>query len=1023
MTTRGRDPGPQTDLCVACASSGQLDRLPDGRPEEIRVAQVHANSEILAMKSLEGRPDFDRRVRGSRKGGERLLERATCLDEFDALFSGALQGSTSCVVIEGCWGTGKTALIGAACEAARRYGVWTARARGRESERRTRYSVLRDALESVYRPWSAGADLHAHPDVAGPWRGLLAMLEQTGLTPIEVSHRLVEVLSEADAPLPVAFAVDDADMADNESMAVLTTAIRRVGPERAWLVASTHHRQPGVALRPVDRLLSEPQTRHLVIGPLQAETVGDAIQQFSGQAPSGAFRDRCYQVTGGRPLLLFALLGALEQAGFDVTVEGDVMASIGSMVVPRIAQVVLDRLSWMSIAASDLLGAVAVLGDGADLSTARDLARIDGLAAERGADSAVLGELLEPGRPLRFTSPLIRAAIYHDIPPGRRARLHADAARVLKGEDRPEDQVLRHLLLTEPAHDVEMADWLARMGRSALDRADFDMAVQCLRRALSEPAPAAERQGILLDLAGAEATLAVPSAVGRFRQAVMLGGAEPEPLARAAVRLLRALGGPPPFEPEIVDVLWGVVDRLDPSLVELRFELELALRFATDDAGLRGLDRFEQLLDGLAIDSPELAVVGRACLAGQKLGDPRWAGVDEVGAMIEAGLDPEDLFRGDALARRIQFACMVDLLRCGRYDAVDSITQQCLAVSLRDAGQDAAPAVLSLRGLSLLWQGDLAAAEEACRQTLEVAGEQKDEPVLLAQLCLLSILLERGLVSEAAQFESGLGQAHAADAGLRLLMAETLARLRIAEGQARRGLDELLAAGEQAERQGISNPAVTSWRQEAARVYFQLGEPGEAQRLAHEAVELARAFADVRTLGATLRAAAEVAGPDRKVTLLSEAVDLLADSAVSLEAARAMVDLGEALSAVGRRDEARMALRRGAHLASLCGADPLVELASNQLRAAGARPRRVALTGLEALTPAELRVVTLAAAGNTNAGIAATLYVTDKTVEGHLARAYQKLGIHSRLELRPLLEVREAESELASVRQDRPAAG
>ena len=121
-------------------------------------------------------------------------------------------------------------------------------------------------------------------------------------------------------------------------------------------------------------------------------------------------------------------------------------------------------------------------------------------------------------------------------------------------------------LLTEPAHDVEMAGWLARMGRSALDRADFDMAVQCLRRALSEPAPAAERPGILLDLAAAEAALAVSSAVARFRQAVMLGGSEPEPLARAAVRLLRALGGPLPFEREIVDVLWDVVDRLDPSL-------------------------------------------------------------------------------------------------------------------------------------------------------------------------------------------------------------------------------------------------------------------------------------------------------------------------------------------------------------------------------------------------------------------------------------------------------------------------
>ena len=981
-----------------------------------------SNGDAMTMKAVEGVPDFDRRVRGPAEGHGRLYERAACIDEFSALFSGALQGSTSCVVIEGSWGTGKTALIGAACEAARRNGVWTARARGRESDRRNRYSVLRDSLESVYQPWSAGVDLQANPELAGAWRGLLAMLEQTGVTPTEVSHRLVEVLSEAGNPLPVVFAVDDADMADNESMAVLTTAVRRTGPARAWLVASTHHRQPGVALRPVDLLLSEPHTRLLLIGPLQPDTIGEAIQQFSGERPSRAFRDRCFEVTGGRPLLLFALLGALEDRGVDVADEGDGVASIGSVVVPRVAQVVLDRLSWMSIAASDLLGALAVLGDGADLSTARDLARIDGLAAERGADAAVLGELLEPGRPLRFSSPLIRAAIYHDIPPARRARLHAEAARVLHAEDRPEGQIVRHLLLTEPAHDVEMAGWLARMGRSALDRADFDMAVQCLRRALSEPPPAAERPGILLDLAAAEAAVAFPSAVARFRQAVMLGGSEPERLARAAVRILRALGGPVPFEREIVDVLWDVADRLDPSLRELRFEVELALRLATDDTGRTDLGRLEHLLDGLDVDSHEIAVLGRAYLIGKKLGDPRWADADKVAAMIESGLDPQELFCGDALARRIQFSSLVALLGCGRYAAVESMTQQCIEASTPELLRDSAPAISALRGLSLLWRGDLAASEESCRRTLEVSGEQKDDSVLLAQLCLLSVLLERGQVGEAAELEDALSQAHTADPGLRLLGAETLARLRIAEGQDRRGLDELLAAGEQAERHGISNPAVTSWRHEAARVLFRLDQADDAQRLAGEAIELARAFGDVRALGATLCAAAAVAGPDRKVELLSEAVGLLADSAVSLQTARAMVDLGEALCVVGRRDEARSALRGGAHLASLCGADPLVERASNQLRAAGARPRRVALTGLEALTPAELRVVTLAADGNTNARIAASLYVTDKTVEGHLARAYQKLGIHSRQELRPLLEGREAEGELAAVRQDRPAA-
>ena len=194
--------------------------------------------------------------------------------------------------------------------------------------------------------------------------------------------------------------------------------------------------------------------------------------------------------------------------------------------------------------------------------------------------------------------------------------------------------------------------------------------------------------------------------------------------------------------------------------------------------------------------------MGYVYAVGQKLGDPRWAGADEVALRIESRLDPENLFRGDALARRIHFSSMVDLLRCGRYDTVASMTQQCVAASAGPVWPDAAPAISALCGLSLLWQGDLAASEAACRRTLEVSGEQKNESVLLAQLCLINVLLERGQVGEAAQFESGLNQAHTADPGLRLLGTETLARLHIAQGQVRRGLDELLAAGEQAEARG-----------------------------------------------------------------------------------------------------------------------------------------------------------------------------------------------------------------------------
>jgi DNA-binding CsgD family transcriptional regulator len=67
------------------------------------------------------------------------------------------------------------------------------------------------------------------------------------------------------------------------------------------------------------------------------------------------------------------------------------------------------------------------------------------------------------------------------------------------------------------------------------------------------------------------------------------------------------------------------------------------------------------------------------------------------------------------------------------------------------------------------------------------------------------------------------------------------------------------------------------------------------------------------------------------------------------------------------------------------------------------RPRTAASAGADSLTPSERRVVELAAAGGTNREIAQTLFVTEKTVETHLGRAFRKLGIGSRRQLPDVL--------------------
>jgi len=128
-------------------------------------------------------------------------------------------------------------------------------------------------------------------------------------------------------------------------------------------------------------------------------------------------------------------------------------------------------------------------------------------------------------------------------------------------------------------------------------------------------------------------------------------------------------------------------------------------------------------------------------------------------------------------------------------------------------------------------------------------------------------------------------------------------------------------------------------------------------------------------------------------------VQVLEDSYGELELARSLIDLGASLRLGGATAEARTLLGRGQELAAACAATALVERARNELRAAGARPRRAAVTGIDSLTPSERRVAQLAADGMINREIAQSLFVTEKTVETHLGNTFSKLKVRSRTQL------------------------
>jgi DNA-binding CsgD family transcriptional regulator len=196
----------------------------------------------------------------------------------------------------------------------------------------------------------------------------------------------------------------------------------------------------------------------------------------------------------------------------------------------------------------------------------------------------------------------------------------------------------------------------------------------------------------------------------------------------------------------------------------------------------------------------------------------------------------------------------------------------------------------------------------------------------------------------------------------------------------------------------IVNPGWAPWRSLKARALDALGRTDEAIELVHEELANARRFGSASVVGRSWRVLGTLKG-EQGIDDLRQAVELLERSTAKLELAFALAALGATLRRRRRPTEAREPLRRALELADRCGAKPLAGQARSELHAAGGRPRRTALSGVQSLTASERRVADMAAEGRTNNEIAQALFVTLKTVELHLSNAYRKLGIRSRREL------------------------
>jgi DNA-binding CsgD family transcriptional regulator len=294
--------------------------------------------------------------------------------------------------------------------------------------------------------------------------------------------------------------------------------------------------------------------------------------------------------------------------------------------------------------------------------------------------------------------------------------------------------------------------------------------------------------------------------------------------------------------------------------------------------------------------------------------------------------------------------------------------------------------------------GDLDVAEDYAERALELGHQLGAE--LFGSLAMPVVWLERGEIEAASELVESvpLPEASLKESFGVILLAQR-GRVRVARGDLQAGLADLLEADRRMSAAGWQLSVLTDWVPASTQASVALGRREEASRLAARELAQARAYGAPRRLGIAMSVVGALDSGATEPATAREAVEVLERAGARLEQARALVRVGTGLRAAGRREEAREPLSQAVDMAHRIGAHALAEHARAELVASGARPRRMALSGPESLTPAEFRTARMAAEGLTNRQIAQALFVSTKTIETQLSQAYFKLEIHSRGDL------------------------
>jgi DNA-binding CsgD family transcriptional regulator len=892
-----------------------------------------------------------------------LVGRSEERETLRRLVAGAMSGHGGATVVAGPDGIGKTALLGTAARTAETDGVVVVRAVGTEAEQDWPYAGLNQLYSAI-----AGA--LARDDAR--WNEPCIPRSDEGVSAYEVALRAQDVVDRVDSPTLVV--VDDAHLLDVPSKDVIGFVARRLGSVPVALVLAVREaivESPAFAGIPTVRLsdLPEDDAADLVRRATGGRIVNDAVAHVTAGV-------------GGNPRALLDVVRHLpeEQRTGQTPTSRYLPHSSGlrAMVMPELDSLKdVERFALLVAAASkdgQFAPLVAALGGpGADMVSwlaHRYLTVLDGSFTFR---HAMVGSIIWQAAELeeRSRAHHLLAAAYTDTDP---------------------DYELWHRAQATHGYDGPLADDLHRAASRIRARGELQRSAALARQSVRLAGDTVDRADRLI-LSGQLALYA--GRIGDAARFAREGGqfaADPRQLADLAHVEAQASN----LEDGRVPVGLITSQALDVAAVDPNRAarlLLLAARQSTErleiEAGRRFLDdadRHQADFDATTRNLDHAIRAWLSALEGER--DP--------------AVMPEEVHAaagdGDFDSAHVSLCRAQALVHTERFEEARTV----LDVIVRDRRYGSSPPLLASARVLLAdleqRSGNIMAAVDAAL-TAERAMDREWGPT--GRLCG-GLVRTYGLLGQYDKAWTRRDQAFAAaqrtgDWATIALAQAGAGLLLLLRGEYEKAVAVLARARYSAAR--CDNPAVLMIEPDLIEACVRHGDLDQADGYLQDLARRTQTRPSAWGRTVLARSRALVAEGDGSLPLFLQAIDACAECASPVELGRTMLCYGERLRALGHASEAATWLHRAVVVFRECGASALVACAERELQESYAVTPTPAIASHTALTAAEQKVATMAASGLRNREIAAQLYVSARTVEGHLSQVFRKLGVRSRTEL------------------------